>query len=348
MDQILVGAPTGVAVSETVANGSWTDSTLGYTGYVATSATTAAGLACKYYFFDALRSQLSIQCVSSDINDTYFSAPTSALGQTLFNSYTNLDMRVMADKYQCFVFVNNCGGADTNAFWCLGVPFIPDNLIGLVVSNVANGGGLIQVTTSTVHGLTTGELVTMRGTAGVTGANVTNNAITVVDTLNFTLDGSTFSGTYTGGGFVGASSIGQANFKVIEAIWQGGTSSSGNFIRRSLFANGNAFWTLLNGSVQNDTSNTGSLVFATIIYSTSTSVELLWGNGSALITEPFLAFGTSATSIGPIIGQMWNAVIIRKLVTRDTSGPIDSHTYWNLTDNFVGNGVLGCVLYAVA
>ncbi len=348
IEQKAAGAPTGIAVSEATTNADFSNSTVSYVGYTATSATTPAGLSCVYLFFDAQGNNLSIQNVAFDATGTYFSTPTTGVGQVLFNSYTNLDMRVMADKYQCFVFVNNCAGSDSNAFWSLGVPWIPDEMVGLVVSGVVDDGGLIKITTSTVHNLTTGELVAARGIGGVPAANVTNNAITVVDTTSFTLDGSTFAGAYTSGGFVGVSSIGQANFKVIDAIWQGGTSSSNNFIRRSLYSGGNTFWTLLNGSVQNDTGNTGSLTLATTVSNISVTVELLWGNGEALVTEPFIVFGTSASSIGPIIGQTWNSIIVRKLTTRDQSGPIDGHTFWNMTDNFAANGTLGCFLYAVA
>ncbi len=349
IEQKTAGVPTGLTCSESTTNADFASGTVNWVGYIATSATTPAGLSCKYLYFDAqVGGNLSIQNVACDANETYFSTPTTGTGQVLFNSYTNLDMRVMADKYQCFVFVNNCSGADTNAFWCMGVPYVPANIVGLAVSGVVASGGLIKITTSTAHGLTTGELVAARGIGGVTAANVTNNAITVVDTTSFTLDGSTFAGAYTSGGFVGVSSIGQTNFKVVEAIWQSGTSSSNNFIRRSLYSGGNTFWTLLNGSVQNDTGGSGSLSLATIIFNISTTVELLWGNGSALVTEPFICFGTSGTSIGPIVGQTWNSLIMRKLATRDQSGPIDGHTYWNMTDNFVGNGTLGCFLYAVA
>ncbi len=348
IEQIAAGAPTGLSCSESTANSDFSNGgSVSYVGYEATSATTPAGLACKYLYFDAQLGNLSIQNIAYDINSTYFSSPTTGTGENLFSSYTNLDMRVIADKYQCFVFVNNCLGSEGNAFWSLGVPWVPDQMIGLVVSNVVNAGGLIKITTSTAHGLTTGELVGARGISGVPAANVTNNAMTVVDTTSFTLDGTTFAGAYTGGGFVGVTSIGQANFKVIEAIWQGGTGSSNGFIRRALQAVATDFWTLLNGSVLNDGNDTGALTFATTCSYTNTTLELLWGNGDALVTEPFICFGTSNTSIGPIIGQAWNSIIMRKLATRDQSGPIDGHTYWNLTDNFVTNGMLGCFLYAV-
>ena len=72
----------------------------------------------------------------------------------------------------------------------------------LTVVNVLNNGGLVQVTTSTPHGLTTGQQVSIAGVLGVPGATVTTNLVTVVDSTNFTLNSSIFTGSYGGGGIV--------------------------------------------------------------------------------------------------------------------------------------------------
>ena len=62
-----------------------------------------------------------------------------------------------------------------------------------------NGSGLIQITTDEAHGWATGYVITHHDIGGTVEANDTYK-ITVVDTLNYTLDGSTFSNTYTSGG----------------------------------------------------------------------------------------------------------------------------------------------------
>jgi len=67
------------------------------------------------------------------------------------------------------------------------------------ITNATNSGGLIQLTISGPHGLATGACVIVTGVGGVTAANGTW-FITVVDSTSFTLDGSTFAGTYTSGG----------------------------------------------------------------------------------------------------------------------------------------------------
>lgn len=66
------------------------------------------------------------------------------------------------------------------------------------ISAIDASGGLIRIT-SNGHGLTTGDQVVI---AGVVGSVPANGAwtITVTSPNRFTLNGSTFSGTYTGGG----------------------------------------------------------------------------------------------------------------------------------------------------
>lgn len=69
-----------------------------------------------------------------------------------------------------------------------------------------NGAGLIRITTSAVHGLTTGNLVTIKSVGGTTEANNTDSnvawAVTVFDATKFDLDGSTFTNAWTSGGTV--------------------------------------------------------------------------------------------------------------------------------------------------
>jgi len=74
------------------------------------------------------------------------------------------------------------------------------------VSGTADSAGAIKITTSAEHGLTTGNLVTIKSVGGTVEANNTDAnpawAITVVDTTSFTLDGSTFANAWTSGGTV--------------------------------------------------------------------------------------------------------------------------------------------------
>ncbi len=71
---------------------------------------------------------------------------------------------------------------------------------GLEIASVSNAAGLVRVETAVAHGLATGERVIAAGVRGVPVNGLW--AITVVDATRFTLDGSTWSGAYVGGGTV--------------------------------------------------------------------------------------------------------------------------------------------------
>ena len=70
----------------------------------------------------------------------------------------------------------------------------------VISSVVASGGGLCQVTTATVHGFTTGDLVIIEDVAGTTEVNSTSIAVTLLSTTQFTT-ATTFATTYTSGGY---------------------------------------------------------------------------------------------------------------------------------------------------
>jgi hypothetical protein len=86
-------------------------------------------------------------------------------------------------------------------FW----PFLTGNLGGITlvqvpVTGVANNGaGAIRYTTGAPHNLVTGDLVNITGVTGVPAAN-TRLTATVINATTFDLQGSSFSGSYTGGG----------------------------------------------------------------------------------------------------------------------------------------------------
>lgn len=78
---------------------------------------------------------------------------------------------------------------------------------GATISNITNSGGLILITLSgapvgTGESIATGQVVQINGVQGVPAANSTPGSpwtITNVSSSSFTLNGSTFSGTYTSG-----------------------------------------------------------------------------------------------------------------------------------------------------
>jgi hypothetical protein len=78
--------------------------------------------------------------------------------------------------------------------------------LGGGVVNVTSNAGTIQVTTATPQNLRTGQTVLVSGVVGVSSANG-SFAITTLDNLNFLLNGTTFSGSYSGGGIVNGPSL---------------------------------------------------------------------------------------------------------------------------------------------
>jgi hypothetical protein len=86
-------------------------------------------------------------------------------------------------------------------FW----PFLTGNVggVSLVQNTISavgnNGAGLIRITTQSAHNLITGDLVNITGVNGVPNANIRATA-TVIDASRVDLQGSSFSGSWTGGG----------------------------------------------------------------------------------------------------------------------------------------------------
>lgn len=69
----------------------------------------------------------------------------------------------------------------------------------VAVAGVASSGGLVSVTTILDHGFSTGKYVQVLGVGGVSGIPSTPTQITVVSSKVFTMDGTTFGGTYVEG-----------------------------------------------------------------------------------------------------------------------------------------------------
>lgn len=86
--------------------------------------------------------------------------------------------------------LNNKPGTDPNAV-----------TYRTITNAVNNGAGLIRLTVATTNGMITGQSVIVADVAGVTAANGTFR-ITVINTTQLDLQASTFSGSYTSGGYV--------------------------------------------------------------------------------------------------------------------------------------------------
>lgn len=78
--------------------------------------------------------------------------------------------------------------------------FIDKATLLATITNVDNGGSDIRITAAN-HGLANGDTVFIAGVGGTTEANGTF-VVTVISASQFTLDGTTFTNAWTGGGGV--------------------------------------------------------------------------------------------------------------------------------------------------
>lgn len=78
--------------------------------------------------------------------------------------------------------------------------YIDKATLAATITNVDNGGSDIRITAAS-HGLTTGDTVLIAGVGGTTEANGTFT-VTVISSSQFTLDSTTFTNAWTGGGGV--------------------------------------------------------------------------------------------------------------------------------------------------
>lgn len=101
-----------------------------------------------------------------------------------------VDKRVVQQTGEAPNGTNQLPGTDPNA--------VTFRLVSAVADN---GNGAIRLTVGNTNGFITGQGVTVQEVEGVTGANG-DFYITVINKTQIDLDGSTFSGSYTSGGYV--------------------------------------------------------------------------------------------------------------------------------------------------
>lgn len=98
--------------------------------------------------------------------------------------------------------------SETPASSVLGQAITP-GCVALSITNATNASPIV-ITSLSAHGLLTGNIATIQGVLGNAGANGTWS-ITVLSGTTFSLDGSTGTGAYTGGGQIDGGDIGQVD-----------------------------------------------------------------------------------------------------------------------------------------
>ena len=180
----------------------------------------------------------------------------------------------------------------------------------LTVAGAATSSGLINIQTSTSHGLQTGQDVFIYNVAGTTEANGFW-VITKVDATHFTLNGSTFTNAYTSGGTI---FVGPAEFS-----WMGlGTGTTAAAVGDT--------------DLQTELTTPGATIRAPITRTNPTSTSILYSAtfGAGVLTNSAIAeagiFNDSA--FGPSSGTILAHVVFGA----SNKGSLDSwNVQWSIT-----------------
>ena len=314
-------------VSGTI-NATFASTTAGGGGNVLFSAVTPQGLGCA----------VSIHTTSG----SFYNPGTKIVivPQTLDGSLTGPDIslavvpqsstafKLIASKYQFFNFTPG----DTDIAHCgngmgMGVPFLTTNLVAPTISAATNTTPI--VCTIAAHGFTTGQSVLIIGGTGNTAINGTWT-ITVIDTNTFSLNTSVGNGTYVANSaFCSNLTIGNT---VNQAIWAGAGGGGESNFRIGVSLTG-TMWQTVNSQQVNSNGGTERPQFVyNITPNGGADGVVQWYDNSFVLLEPFLAWGISAGAAPKIIGQMWDAVLVRQAITIDQTATFDSpsHNFWTV------------------
>lgn len=334
-------AGNGAAATTTgTVNATWATSTLQGGGNLLSSAITPQGLQCTVLIFTVSGSFYSPGTALKVIAGDRTRARVS-LDQANGVVPTTTNWRCICSKYQFFVFVP--GSGDTTIVGngiSVGVPFIPTSLQGPVISAATNASPI--VCTVTGHGYTSAQTVFIVGGLGNTAING-SFTIVVIDANTFSLTGTTGNGTYTpNSAFVANTTIGNT---IVEAIWATGSSSAGPVsFRNGMNPNGANVWNMVNAlGGSNFTSTSAPAVFWQ-------ANAVVWYDGSYLLHEPLMGWGKSSGGTQFILGQMFDAVVLKNsTIALDQTATFDSpsHNFWTLTVDG-GTGIKSSVLLATS
>ena len=358
VETILTGTATnGLTLGDSTANANWQYNSFGVQitvmgGYQWTSAATPAGNKCRVLawirdfntgavasqarFILADESSIAVNPSAYRGGDIVIDAALKTSGARLGADNIVLPAstwRVVADKYQFFAFADTVySGA--GIYVAAGVPWIPTFLYPKTIT-AATTSSPVAITTSAVHGWTTGDVVSIAGIAGLTGANG-NFTVTVTSTTTATLDGSAGVGVYSSGGVAAEINIGLSNVCWMMNMFSGTSGSWYNYVPP-------AEWvaSILNGSI-NDPSGTLASGTACLLLPTDARVaegadSNVWYNTDVLATEPLLTMGINNAGTSYLVGQLWDSFFHSKAESGGTTGTFDSRNWYILTNNAVGS-----------
>lgn len=174
--------------------------------------------------------------------------------------------------------------------------------------------------------------------------------MTVLDTTNFTLNGSVGNGTYTANSAVAINSTLQS--RIYECFFACGTNAGGSPNWRSdveqevinAFACVNGL-AVSNSSGAANSSNVGMVVPS--ITSQGFTENLQWYNGQFAIGEPIVYWGKVWTGAAFIMGQLYGAALVRRSLIHDTVVTFSGHD-WMVVGSNPGAGRGWALLFVIS
>ncbi len=298
----------------------WSSTTLGPNDYYLTSAKTPHGMQMKARLTVVDTTFASI--AAYDMDDVVLGSQSMYIGAgTVFEC--------LATRYTVFIWITGVISAipplvvTSWASDCaFGVPFLPEPVRPLEI-NAASNTSPIEITTTSAHGLTTGQSVYITGVGGNTAANG-SFAITSTSANSFTLDSSVGNGAYTSGGLVGTSS------RISKCFYINGSDGTG-----ALSTNGfrsDPFTSLSTSAIS---SYSGIVLNASVLMNVGMNTPLVqpaaypWRNNRCVITEPYFKSPRLETGVAQTQAQIYGAAVIRGTPTpvRDTVFTMDGHSW---------------------
>ena len=236
-------------------------------------------------------------------------------------------IKLIANKYQFVMF--QPGSTASNVFMNgigVGVPFITSQFQAPLIVSASNANPIVCNVPN--HGFNNSDQVLVVGAIGNTAANGIFN-ITVIDANNFSLPVAG-NGTYTANtAYVSDLTIGNT---INEAIWSCGVFGGSPITFRNSGFHSEAGFLCVDSNIADGTGSSSAdlqlIVNASEAISASSALQ--WYDNTYVIQEPFLAWGVTTSATGKIIGQMWDAVVVRFGLTLDQTASFDSpaHSWW--------------------
>ena len=180
----------GFTASETLANATLNRTTAIGLGYKLDSARCPSGLQMRLMLDDdGNATMIRIRVASCD--------ETAVLsGAWRLTADPGRLLEFIGCKHEVWTYLAGSAATQGCNFHC-GTPALKDKNVPPKIASISDNGGLFQITTTTPHGGVTGEHVHIAGGTVDSGAGVSaingDHQITVLDSLNYTLDASTYA-----------------------------------------------------------------------------------------------------------------------------------------------------------